>query len=569
MAEFATGTGGVFPGVLFTLAAGFDHGALEFVQPFDDNPRTVELGGTLETNTNNKPSAGGTYFGEEIDKSAASFDWFEDFHVVPRVFDFGNLLSDQSLPIEVFSAFRKDQKTWDTFTNNAGAGISLGSAPSLPSAFGVLSGTKGMTLDASTSGPPFVDSTADFFFSGVGTATITITLQRIVLWEHLPEGRYNEVLRFFTDVSESKDGSERRQAPRKFPRVSLVHQYLIDHGEPSARAENQLFDFQALTFGVPNWRDGTTATVAIAANDTVLTVESTAYRDFRDGGLVLVFTDEDTFDALPIVSTTATTITVGSPVVNNYAIGTQVLPLNACYAPSTIGAGRYAVNIDVFELEWLIADSEVDLGDLTPFDSYNSKLLLTQNVLRGGPVGLKFSHLFFELDGQVGAINREETWGRHKRTSQFTIRAEGRQGIFELRGLLYALRGRQTSFYIARAADDLTPTQDLTSGSMALTVANVGYAQFVRERQPKQVLRVNFADGSPALFRTVTDSTVIDATEESLDLNTTWPATYTPADISRIEYVEEVRFASDDIVIEYDQAGYVARVTAELVAVFE
>ncbi len=509
---------------------------------------------------------------ERAGSSSGGFDWFETFHVVPRSFDFGNLLSDQSTPIEVFNAFRRlPQREWTSFTNNAGAGTSLGGAPSLPTLVDPLSGVP-MTVDVSTNGAAFVDATLDFFFSGVGTAYVPIVIQRIVLWGLIPELPYAERLGFLSDVRSSKDGSEQRASLRKNPRQSWAYEYVMEEGVEAQILENLLFDFQARTFGVPVWDEDSEVTVAVAAGDTTITVNDTAWRNYRDGGLVAIFQSQSVFDVLEIDvgGITPTTITVTSPTVNAYSIGTKVFPLATCMAPALISGERYPVGLRRARIRFEASDNDVDLADLTPFSSYNGKLFLDLgNSMIRGNVGQQFQQDLVRIDGGTGLVFQDSNWDRNKRLHQLTIRADGRQAIWELRGLAHALRGRTISFYVPTDSDDLVAVADLLSASNLISVTNVGFAQFVRQRAPKNAIRVNFVDGSTPLLRAVTASTSVSASVDQLTVDTNWPSTITPAEISRIEYVEKVRLASDDVEIQHDASGSRARLIANVQAVFE
>lgn len=538
-------------------------------QPVADLGIAAESGVWTSTTTNKNTSAGLTWPPVLADQSSAGFDWFDDFHVVPRSFDFGNLLSDQSTPMEVFSAFRRDYKEWTSYTNNAGTGVLLDGLPSLPTTVSPLSGVI-MSLDVSTSGPPFVDSTLVFVFTGVGTITVPIEIQRIVFWGLVPELPFTETLEFLTGVYESADATEKRESLRGFPRQAWGYKYFIDEGTDAQVFENLLFDFQSRTFGVPVLMEDTQTTVAIVVGDTTINVEATAYRDFRVGGLAAVVTSQTTFDVLEISAVTATTLVFTSPTANAYVIGTDVFPLMTCHADKKISGARYQDNLRTLFINFQPTDNVVDLADLTPFSSFNSKLLLDSgNVMTGNTVGESFFEEATVLDGKVGLVFKDPNWDHHKRTHSLTLRAEGRQGIWELRGLIHAIKGRWISFYVVRDSDDLTPDSDLVSGQTSLNVENVGYAQFVRNRQPKNVIRISFVDGSTPLIRTIIGSVSSTTTVDILTLDSTWPATYTPAEISRIEYVEKVRFDTDSMKIKHDRSGNRARLTAPVRAVFE
>ncbi len=534
--------------------------------PSPDSP------GVLTTNTKNKiVNVVDVFDAMEVPESTLGSYWFDAFHVIPRSFDFGNLLSNQSVPIEVFNAFRNAPKEWTSFVSNAGAGTSLSGAPSLPTQVDALSGIQ-MTVDVSTSGDAFVDSTLDFGFSGLYTLFVPIEIQRIVMWGVAPEQLFSEFMAFLTNVHESKDGTEKRHSVRKSPRQSWSYRYLIDEGEGAQVLENLMFDFQALTFGVPVRLDGTEVTSTVTAGDTTINVGSTAYRDFRVGGLVVIFSDQGTFDVLEVSpgGIASTTIALESPSVNSYPVGTEVFPLRTCTAQKAISGDRWPANLQRVNIQFESTDNDVDLADLSAFSSFDGKLLLDGgNVMRRGQFSNRMTIKLEQVDGKIGLRYQDSFWERGKRSHLFTIRADGRQAIWEMRQMLHAIKGRWTSFYVPRDSDDLVAVNDLIGASNVMDVSNVGYAQFVRNRRPKNVIRISFVDGSTPLLRTIIGSSSPTASVDQLVVDAVWPSTITPNQISRIDYVEKVRFDTDRMKIDFDSVALRAYMSAPVKVLFE
>lgn len=569
MATFVQTVDGRTTPATFALAAGISP------QPGASQVQAVdELGVATATeehqDVDNKPAVVVTERASIRDEqSSAGFDWFESFHVVPRAFDFGNLLSDQSAAIEVFSAFRRTKEDWTAFVNGAGVGVELGGEPSLPTEFDPLTGLQ-MTLDVSAIGDPFVDAVLEFVFGAWGSIFVTIEIQRIVLWGLEPEQPFTQEIAFLTDVQTSKDGTEKRPSVRQYPRQSWPYDYLIEEGTVAQTLENLLFDYQARTFGVPVWFDDARLTSGVSAGATSLPLNATEYRDFRVGGLVVVLVSQSIFDVVEIDTVNPTEIVVASGILNDYDAGAFVFPLAVCRAQPVVSGERFPVGLQRARIRFTSIDNAIDLADLTPFASYNGKLLLDSgNSMIRGNVPHTFTVEIVELDGDVGDVFRETAWPSHKRGHRITIRAEGRQAVWELRGLAHALRGRQVSFYSPRDSDDLEPVANLVSGTNTLDVVNVGYAQFVRNRKPKNVIRVSFVSGATPLLRAVTGSSVPSPTVDRLVLDANWPATFTPDEIARIEYVETIRLDADTVRLEFDASGHTARLVAPVTAVLE
>lgn len=496
-------------------------------------------------------------------------DWFENFHVIPRSVTLGNVFSETTQAFQIHSGFRRLQGTWSSFTNNAGAGVTLTGGPSLPATM-YPQEDYGATLTVSTSGPASVDSTLDFGFSGGITISVPITLQRLVLFPIRPEIPYRETLGFLTDIIEADDGTEQRIALRKNPRQFFEWNVALDSGTfDQSRTNALLFDWQARTWGVPVWHESTDLTVASLASATTFNVSSTANADYRVGSLFMVYEDSQTFDVLEISALTATTITAASGAANAYSAGAYVTPLRQGNLERNVSSSRFRSMDQTLQLRFRIKDNDANLADTSAFGTYNSKVLLDScNVARNGSVAESFTTALIVIDNNTGQVFQDPTWTRGKRGTTLTLSAHTKAEVWDLRELMHAIRGRQISFYVPTFAKDLLPDNDLTSGSPDLDVVNVGYVQFIQDRQPKNHVWVRLLDGT-TYTREVLSSVETTSTRETLTLDANWPGNIAQADIDRISFLEEVRFESDEIQILHERGERLVYFTAPVITTFD
>lgn len=515
-------------------------------------------------------AVGKTLGGRENVEATPGRDWFETFHVIPRSFDFPQLLTSQSVPIEVYNAHRDSAEEWTSFTNNAGAGTVLTGQPSLPTSVHQQNGVA-MTLDVDTIGPAFVDTTLDFFFTGLGTAFVPITIQRLSLFAPEPENGYDETLEFLTDIHESDDGTEKRYRIRRYPRQRFDLSYILEEGPEASEVENILFDFHDQSLGVPVWREESRLTADVAVSATTITVDSTAYRDYRVNGFLVIYQDASTFEVLQIQSLTSTTITLVTPTTLAFLAAdyVRVMPIHASILPRQLSGERYIVGARQIELPFTVLDNVADLEDASAFGTFNGcPYIDLPNSVFSATKEFDLRHEFFERDGGAGRPYRASGWDREKRGHPIGWHAEGLQEVWELRGLLHYLGGRWQPFYVPTWGEDLLVVADAVSGTNTLDVQNVGYGQFVQHRQAKNAIRVVFNDGTADQLYNVTGSSFARGVDV-LVLDQNWPATYTPAQIERVEYVERVRFDSDDIRIRYSRGGLHAHVLAPVLTLFD
>lgn len=517
------------------------------------------------------PGGGTGYAGALGDSSTPGLDFYEFFHVLPRSIDAGNVLSTTLIDVEVFSAFRDSIQVWTDFDNNAGDGVAFVTPPVLPLSFNPMAGVL-LQLEITLNGPAVVDETLDYTFTDTGLISIPITLQRVILFPVRPELPYEETLEWLTDVLVKVDGTEQRVAVRKNPRQLLGWDVLVEDGAERSILENILFDWQARQFGLPMWHESTSLTGAVTGGSTtVISVGSTANADFRDGGLVIIYESQTKYDVLNLVSHTATTITVENPPSNSYSPTldlVEVAPLRLGILAADPRGQRYRTGAQRLITRFRVKDNDVDLADASAYATFNGKVLFDDPNFVDGTMPEDYEQVIVTLDNGSGVTEEYARRDRNRRGSEKRFVVGTRAALWQVRRLLHFLRGRQVSFYLPTFSSDIIPTGTMTSGASTLAVRNFGYTNFVRARQPKNVIRVVPVSGA-AFLRTITGSTAPDATTENLTISGTWPVTLTPSQILRIEFVEKVRMDSDAIRISHRRGGSAKDITVPVRAVLE
>lgn len=495
--------------------------------------------------------------------------WFESFHILPRNFDFGNILSNQNSDVEVYSAFRRVDHDWTAFVSNAGDGVTLSGLPSLPHTF-VPQSNGGLTLElqVSTSGQSTVNTTLDYTFGTVSQVIQTpIELIRVVLFSIQPELPYTEKLQWLTKVLTRIKGTEQRISSRKNPRQLFEWNFIMEDGPERAFFHNVMFDWQARTFGLPMWHELTRLSSAATVTDTTLTVQSTDYADYRVGGLVLIFESRSKFDVLELSSLTPTSLVLVSGVLNAYPSGALVMPLRTGNASRLVSGSRFVSADARMRIQFRVSDNDADLADTAAFNSFNSKVYINACNNVRGQMSEQFERDLVVVDNQTGVPIVSSRWDVGKRITQLALLGKGKQGLWELRQLLHALRGKQISFYVCSFSKDFTIDSDITAGT-TINVANVGYTQFVQNRAPRDLVRIIYNNGDADDIRTISSSSVVDSTREALVLDSA-VASHTAAQVEKIMFVEKVRWDSDEISIRHEIGDTTTRVSGPIKTVLE
>lgn len=476
--------------------------------------------------------------------------WFEAAHLIPRlVQDLGNVISDQVIQCELYNADRHNSITVTSIVDNLGSGFQVGGVPATPFDIETQDGLQ-FTLTVLGTGDLTIDGTYTLILSTGEEYVLTVIGSRIVLFPIRPEAPLREHLIFDTKIVEAVGGTEQRRANREFPRGLFEATYRKGRKE----IEMLLFDRQAKIVAVPAWHEPAFPTSVYSIDDVTVNVNTTDYANFYVGGYAVVLEDQYTFDALRIESMTATSLTFESGLSFDYTTRAEVMPLMTAYIEPASASLKKPYNDQDFNLRFHIDPTDNDIADSSGWSTYDGQVFLDDpNLIAGGQLTEALRTKVVVIDNLTGLRSQVSAWEHNKRYSKKGFKTNTRAELWKLRQLLHYFKGKQVSFYIPTFSKDIVPTEDMLIGTFGITMANIGYTINARERWPKQVIRVVFTDGSK-LTRTIQDSSEVSSGVEQLTLDLAWPATHTPDEIERIEFLEKIRLDIDDIVIVHYNA---------------
>ncbi len=478
--------------------------------------------------------------------------FFDKIYVLPRSIDAGIIISDQVYNIDIYSSYRTQTVNWTAYSDVAlgvGADISTPVPPaSIP--FPPQSGAQRvLTLD--DIGPPKIDGDIIFTFD-VGGATIPVTGSRSQLLPYEPENDLTEDLLFLTNILEGRSGLEQRVALRAQPRSVLKYQVLVDDIDMQ-KLENQLFDGQNRAFGLPRWHEATQSTAAVIPTDTTISIHTTDYADFRADGLAVMWVDAFNFEVLQIATVNPTTLVFNSPFQSSFPAGTRVMPVSTVILGKGIQSSRHRQGLTAMDFIGTVLDNSADHADTSAYSTYNSKVFLDDtNFLLAELLNESFTAQRRQLDNRTGSPEIFSDQAVSRRTSSKGFITVDRQSAWQVRQLLHALKGKQTSFYMPSFKNDFVATGSVTSAGTSVDVTDVQYSTLVQQRQPRDIIRIVLKDGTVSDPKVVTGSTIPTPGTDRISISPdTWGVDAAPADIERIEYVHKVRLDSDKISMRF------------------
>lgn len=490
--------------------------------------------------------------------------FFGEVIVLPQAINAGFILSTVNFTIDIYNSYKDQTRTLSNFVNNAGPGVTITDLPGLPT---VIQEQDGFTLNLqiSAEGPP-INGTLDFVFDTI-TIKIPLVGTRSAVFAFEPVEPIQERLRFLTDVLEKRPGQEQRISLREAPR-QFIEMTLELEGRERQFMESLVFSNQGAPFGLPIWWESTILTSAISATDTVIDVEQTDFRDFRNASQAIAWTSPFDFEVLEIDSFTTSSITFASAFQGAFPVaGTRIMPVRIAFMQQNVSGLKRPRTLQRNSIRWQVLDSDVDLSSTAAFSTFEGKVILDEeNLISASGLSESLGRPLTVVDSETGVFS---VFVEHEVSSRDHVKgffSNSQQRLWEVRQLLHAFRGRQQSFFIPSFYDDLTPVAGISSAAQTINVENIGYNLFVQNRQPRDVVQVKLVDGT-LITRRVESSSEISADEEQLTVTTSWGVTAALADIDRVSFVESVRLRSDDVNIRHFSKPGLANIDTSVVSV--
>lgn len=478
-------------------------------------------------------------------------DLFGHWLLVPARLDMGNLLTNQARNVEIANMFLTPQSI-STVVNSGGLGISLSGVPTLPKSVNSFDSII-IAVSVSTDGPPTINGTIDFTFSGSAPISLPLSGTRITMFPWQPDVPVNETLEWATDVMTSANDTEQRASILLAPRQRIRMSVMFDDALQWQKMHNVVFDWMPRVWGLPIWWEQRPVSAAVASGSTFLPVD-TSHADFRVGGLVMIMSTSDgTFEAFQIDSFTSTQINLTSLVENDYTASATVMPVRSAYLSATPSGSRKLNNAEALSVEFLTLDN-IDLGDSSGASTLNGLVLLDDPNASGTSLAETWSRDITVIDGKTGRVFQTTLIDRSRMHTKKGWELNNLADTWRIRKLLHSFRGNLNTFYLPTFRADFTLVQDIVGGSTSFRTLNNGYTQFAQSRAPMNYVRLLFNDGT-YLIRQITGSSE-DGLQEVVTIVSAFSgSTILVASVKRLEIVVLMRIQDDKATFQHSSAG--------------
>ncbi|MBH1720952.1 hypothetical protein I5V24_10745 [Stenotrophomonas maltophilia] len=479
-------------------------------------------------------------------------DWYHRIHVLPLRIDLGNLVTNQVRFVQVWNAYLLPQTMASVLLEN-GEGVELVGPGTPPLPFAPLQ-LRRWQLSITTEGPPVIAATLSYDFVSLGRRTVTITGNRMSAWMLPPdwERPITETLAWATDIQQSVAGDEARFPLRTAPRRSWEFSVLADRRERQV-LEHALFDWSARTWALPVWNDVSWLRARLALGVQTIPVQAAVQRDYRVGGLAMLWKDVTTYELVEVAGVTADGLQLARPTANAWAPGTRVLPCRTARIAETPSLERVTDQVMRSTVR-LAAVETCDWPPVPPSAIYRGRPVLEQRPDLDQAQTAEFGRQLVVIDGDIGPVAVDDITGKAWPLQSHAWQTWGRAEQASLRSLLYWLQGRAAALWVPSWADDLQLVEPALTTSSGIVVAWAGVARFGRAQAGRRHLRIELFNGQ-VLYRQVVQATELDPEREQLQLDAPHGIALQPGAIRLISWLVLARLSSDTVELSHETDG--------------
>jgi hypothetical protein len=484
---------------------------------------------------------------------------FEKVIVIPPVKVLGFVLTATQFAVEVWNTFRDSDQTLQSINITGDGGLTLADPYGEPLIFAALD-SRIYQATIPTSGAAQIDQDVVFaFLSGIGGADCHVTGSRITLFSVAPDWNegMEESIEFLTDVLKKYSDNEMRRGLRQLPRRAMRYRALTLNARDAAGMESLVWGWQNQPYGVPWWQDAQPLGNDINSGTFAIPV-ATADRLFAPGGLLCIWVDEFTFEALSVASVGGSSVTCSSPTQFAWKGGpqTRVMPIFLCRLPSKVTVRRHSSEIDQIGLEFIGEAAQAAPAPTTSPAQYKGfdVLEIAPNWAQA-PLSRDYNRSLVTIDPKIGPIEVIDKGGTPVVGQEFPWWLDTHPNITAFRAFILRRFGQLVPFWIPTWDQDLVLFQDVGATDSGMRIKSEFYTRFFFPNPSRRYVALIPTDGSGNVYRKITAAHDNGDGTENLTFDS-FPGKNFPKATTMVSFLTFARLAEDKISIKWDSSEH-------------
>lgn len=389
----------------------------------------------------------------------------------------------------------------------------------------------------------------------LGTASLGLggelprTEYGFLLFDFTPntERYLDEVIQYATEVVESFNGIEQRQAKLVKPRMAYAYS-TVQLGTRARLLDAFLYGFTHQTYAVPVWTDQTVLTAATDGGTELYFDYSD--RAFTENGYFVLYHSPERYEFGRIATFDTGYARITESTFYAWPAGSKIYPINFAQlgADKTVWLNTLAANTPV-KLDFLASNLSFNLPVVAPAVVYDGLEVL--EIRHNWMAEFSFEHDFgFEvLDNGYGVIDRRYFKSHTRVTRPLKWLLNTREKMQFFRAFIQRRRGKLVPFWLARNVDDFTLINNVSSTDINLVVGGTAFANYVGLAKGRDHISITLQSGVK-LYAQI-ESVNVQSGNTILTLSDEIGTAFTASQVVQFASLLKCRLASDKVTINW------------------
>lgn len=465
----------------------------------------------------------------------------------------GFVTADKLIDFKIFNGFFDAKRLREIRLSNL-SGVSVETASGKSDVIINPLRTSVLKIKVSSKGFAKIDGSMELIFEGISPITIRITGSRALLWNVLPNWKNSvrETFMYKTDVITSYNKKEQRRSLITQPRRGVGYEAVMSK-RLLMTMRNALYGWHNRSYLMPLWWLVFTFKKSVSRGEnTVVVSELSGINSIQESTQLVIWRNPFETELVTVKSVSGNTITLLTPIENDYPAGVEIYPVTDVMLDSNLTIQNLTSEVATSSISSSLLGKSASLRSLQT-DSPKITMFNGVEVLTERPNWQSSTEDVYDSDieivdfgyGGVAYFNRN-TPTLLTRTATFLSKT--RQQTEWWRRFIHRQRGQLKSFFVPTNTKDVVLAKDAGDGAKEFLMDDYYLSSIVNNSKERKILGIRIY-GKDYFFNIekidVLDGLARVAVKEPV------PFAMPKQDVAFINFLQRMRFASDEIEIEH------------------
>lgn len=411
-----------------------------------------------------------------------------------------------------------------------------------------------LRIAVSSKGASKIDGNIELIFDDAPPLTINITGSRALLWNIPPNWKNSvrETFMYKTDVITSYNKKEQRRSLITQPQRGIGYDAVLSK-RLLMSIRNTLYGWHNRPYLLPLWWQVLTLKKAGSRGESILNVSDlSGISNIQEFSQLVLWKNPFETELVNVKSVSGNTITLLTPIENNYSVGVEVYPVTDAMLDSNLTIQNLTSEVATSAISASLLGKSVPLGSLQK-DSQKIVMFNGVEVLTERPNWQSSTEDAYDSDieivnfgyGGVAYFNRGTPT---LLTKTATFLSKTRQQTEWWRRFIHRQQGQLKSFFVATNTKDITLAKDAGNGAKEFLMDDYYLSSIVNNSKERKILGLRIYGKD--YFFTIEKIDVFGDLARVI-VKEEIPIFMPKKDVTFINFLQRMRFASDEIEIEH------------------